>query len=198
MSSTLSASAPGAQVSTLSIEVPPLSSTNHVLQILPPTPLSASSLPRNAPNPSATPPDILQVHEQSQNNISNINPPLQHQRQVEDSRPSSSYATPGYQNSHHLIYTDLAKPMTPDATPPSLAALKSPTREAESNEEGEMPVAKKRRIADQDSMDIDDNEECDDDVEIGPDGLRLEEDCVAALIDDDDENESVQTCKLCM
>lgn len=34
-------------------------------------------------------------------------------------------------------------------------------------------------------------------IEVGPDGLRLVEDCVAALIDDDEENEEVQTCKLC-
>ncbi|KAG5648990.1 hypothetical protein DXG03_000339 [Asterophora parasitica] len=36
------------------------------------------------------------------------------------------------------------------------------------------------------------------DTELGPDGLRLVEDCLAALIDDDEENEEIQTCKLCM
>ncbi|KAF5388127.1 hypothetical protein D9615_000482 [Tricholomella constricta] len=44
----------------------------------------------------------------------------------------------------------------------------------------------------------DDEESEDGDIEIGPDGLRLVEDCLGALIDDDEENEEVQTCRLCM
>ena len=63
--------------------------------------------------------------------------------------------------------------------------------------------SKKLRIDDQ--MDIekpkDDEEESDGEAEatdIGPDGLRLVEDCVAALIDDDEETEGLQHCKLCV
>jgi len=47
----------------------------------------------------------------------------------------------------------------------------------------------------------DDEEESDDEAEgidIGSDGLRLAEDCVAALIDDDEEVEGLQHCKLCV
>jgi hypothetical protein len=42
------------------------------------------------------------------------------------------------------------------------------------------------------------DEESDDGViEIGPDGLRLEDDCMAALIDEVGENGDLKACKLC-
>lgn len=50
--------------------------------------------------------------------------------------------------------------------------------------------------AEANNMDID--EESDDGVvEIGPDGLRLEEDCLLALIEEGEEDETLQTCMLC-
>jgi hypothetical protein len=47
--------------------------------------------------------------------------------------------------------------------------------------------------------DMEVDEESDDDgvVEIGPDGLRLEEDCITVLIEDDDDDDTLQTCILC-
>ena len=63
--------------------------------------------------------------------------------------------------------------------------------------------SKKLRMENQ--MDVgnpeDDEEQSDDEAEvidIGADGLRLVEDCVAALIDDDEETEGLQHCKLCV
>ncbi|KAF8076480.1 hypothetical protein FPV67DRAFT_1664741 [Lyophyllum atratum] len=44
----------------------------------------------------------------------------------------------------------------------------------------------------------DDEESEDGDIEIGPDGLRTVEDCISALMDDDEENDELQTCQLCV
>lgn len=53
----------------------------------------------------------------------------------------------------------------------------------------ELPVAS----AEEDPEDSEDEE-----VRVGPDGLRLVEDCLAALIGDDEENAEMKVCKLCM
>ncbi|KAF9464471.1 hypothetical protein BDZ94DRAFT_496160 [Collybia nuda] len=62
--------------------------------------------------------------------------------------------------------------------------------------DGQDPAADVNDTARAEGMDVD--QESDDGVvEIGPDGLRLEEDCLSALIDDDDEDDTLQTCMLC-
>ena len=97
----------------------------------------------------------------------------------------------------------------PPTSPVSIlpeAQLSEPRSLKRGNEDiadAEGEPSKKLRIENQ--MDIeepkDDEEESDSEAEaidVGSDGLRLVEDCVAALIDDDEEAEGVQHCKLCV
>jgi hypothetical protein len=62
--------------------------------------------------------------------------------------------------------------------------------------------SKKPRVEDQTGGNVkveNDGEESDEEIfEVGPDGLRLIEDCVGALMEEDEATEGVLNCKLCV
>ncbi|KAG5342543.1 hypothetical protein C0989_000671 [Termitomyces sp. Mn162] len=94
------------------------------------------------------------------------------------------------------------------STPP-IESLKRPSLE-------ELPIPKKPRLEEENNADRsvepdvetvespvnsvrEENSENseDEEIQVGPDGLRLVEDCLPALIEDDEENAEMKTCKLC-
>jgi hypothetical protein len=100
------------------------------------------------------------------------------------------------------------------ASPPRPDALKRASVDISGNlSDGEAQQRKKPRLDDQDhdservegqapvSSGASDPEEDDESdagvVEIGPDGLRLEDDCLETLIEEVGNNEGLKACKLC-
>ncbi|KAG6873767.1 hypothetical protein C0995_011586 [Termitomyces sp. Mi166 len=104
---------------------------------------------------------------------------------------------------------------TVDDPPPvaivSISPIESLKRSSLTPEE--FPTPKKPRLEEQENVDSsvesiadtvelptaeeDPGESEDEEIRVGPDGLRLVEDCLPDLIEDDEENAEMKTCKLC-